>query len=53
MNDYNKEWDDERHKKIEEEFVNVWKKLDKFDIRLWGILVLQIAIVVLIVKFSG
>ncbi len=49
MNDYNKEWCGERHEKIEKEFVEVWKKIDKFDIRIWGILILQFGILISVI----
>ena len=52
MNDYNEKNCDERHEFVEKEFEKVWKKLDKYDIRIWGILVLQITIIALIVKLS-
>ena len=50
MNEYNKEWDDERHENIDEEFKSVWDKLKTLDNRLWAIIVLQL---ILLVSIGG
>ena len=40
MNEFIAKWCDERHKKIGEEFKEVWSKINKFENRLWAIIVL-------------
>jgi len=40
MNDYLKEWCDERHRKIDEEFRDVWGKMKGLENKLWSILVM-------------
>lgn len=40
--DYNKDWCDERHDKIEREFDKMWKRIKTFDARLWAIIVLLV-----------
>lgn len=41
---FNYDLNEERHENVTKEFKSVWRKLDKFDIRIWGILVLQFGI---------
>ena len=39
-NTYNFHWCTEKHKNIDEEFGSVWKKIEKLDYKLWGIMAL-------------
>ena len=40
VDDYNEKNCDERHRNIREEFDQVWAKIDKFDVRLWVIIIM-------------
>ena len=40
MNDYNQNWCNERHRKIDTRFKDVWDKLKTLEGRLWAIIVL-------------
>ena len=42
MNDYNRDWCDERHEKIDREFKNVWTKMRTMEGRLWAIILLLV-----------
>ena len=42
MNEYNKEWDDERHDKIEKELETVWNRFQTLEGRLWIIILLLV-----------
>ena len=43
MEDYNEKWCDERHDKIGEEFMAVWKRMNGFDKKLWTIIIMLVA----------
>jgi len=40
MNNYLKEWCDERHQRIDKEFSEVWAKVKSLEGKLWSILVM-------------
>jgi hypothetical protein len=40
MNDFIKNWCDERHTAIDREFKAVWKQIDKLQGMLWGVLIM-------------
>ncbi|MHA1289504.1 MAG: hypothetical protein ACTSPB_19110 [Candidatus Thorarchaeota archaeon] len=42
--EYNQDWCNERHERIDEEFNQVWKRIKTVDSRLWAILVVQLVI---------
>ena len=42
MNDYKKDWCDERHEKIGKEFDAVWDKFKTIEARLWIIILLLV-----------
>ena len=43
MEEYNEKWCDERHDKIEDEFLVVWKRMNGTEKKLWAIILLLVA----------
>ena len=43
MEEYNEKWCDERHDKIADEFLVVWKRMNGTEKKLWAIILLLVA----------